>query len=124
MGNFLNSIKNLFSSKLGMILGSVLVILVLYFVLPASVKDLSNWVVSAKQHRALVKENERLGKLYLEQKQMLDSVLTIVNQNNEKIKDLENKKVAVETKRTKLKLELKNAKGNIVSLDSLANTIL
>lgn len=124
MATIFNFFKNIFSSKLGSILGIVLILGAIYFILPNSIKDLSNWFVSAKEHRELVKEHEKLGKLYIEQQKKLDSMFVLVHKNDQEIKDLENKKVAIETKRTKLKWELKNAKGNIVTLDSLANAIL
>lgn len=121
MNNIWNIIKTIFSSKIVII---ILVIIGVYFILPSGVKDLSNWVVSANTHRHLVSEHEKLGKLYEQQNKKIDSLLVESKKNDEKIAEIETKKSNIEIKRSKLRQDLKNAKGDIAILDSLANLIL
>lgn len=121
MNNILQFIKGIFSPKIIII---ILVICVVYFILPSGIKDVSNWFVSANTHRHLVSEHEKLSKLYEQQNRQLDSLLTLTKKKDEQIAEIETKKVTIEMKRSKLKQDLKNAKGNIATLDSLANLIL
>lgn len=121
MNTMWTTIKSIFSSKIVII---ILVILGIYFILPSGIKDLSNWFVSANTHRHLVSEHEKLGKLYEKQAKQLDSLLALSKKKDEQIAEIEAKKLNIEIKRSKLKQDLKNAKGNISTLDSLANLIL
>lgn len=95
-----------------------------YFIIPSGIKDISNWIVSASTHRKLVSEHEKLNKLYEQQNKKIDSLLVLSKKNDEKIAEIEIKKSTIELKRSKLKQDLKNAKGNIATLDSLANLVL
>ena len=117
----MNIIKKIFSSKIFLI---ILAIGALYFILPSGIKDLSNWFVSANTHRQLVSDHKKLSKIYEQQKKKIDSLLIESKKNDEKIAEIESKKITIELKRSKLRQDLKNAKGDMAILDSLANLIL
>ena len=121
MNTIPNLIKSIFSSKIVII---ILVICGVYFILPSGIKDISNWIVSANTHRQLVSEHKKLSKIYEQQKKKIDSLLIESKKNDEKIAEIESKKNTIELRRSKLRQDLKNAKGDIAITDSIANEIL